>query len=187
MFMQDITRQSATPITAAQGPVCGLLAGTSVETATGWAMIETLRIGDRLYTDDGGLRPIRAMGRHWLHPAQGLSVIVLPGGTLDNCTDLCLLPQQHLLIDLTDADRFDALAAAIPAAGLLSHPGTRCLCPRDPVEVFTPQFDEAEAIWATSGVRILCEAISGPDTYFTRLSVADTNLLFAARRAVLAA
>lgn len=180
MFMQDITRLSASVIAPAISD--GIIAGTLVETTSGWQAIEALRIGDSVQTHDGGLRPIRAMDRRWIEPADDASLIFLPGGAMDNCADLLLHPAQYLLIDLMPADAIpDAIHALIPAQGLIGHHGCHRIQPRQPIEILNPVFDEEEAIWAASGVRLYCAGIAEENDYFTRLTTRETRTLLAGR------
>lgn len=165
MFMQDITRFAAAPVqtgdksqTASAYSSFGLVAGTRVETAAGWRPIETLLIGDSVYTLDGGLARIVAMNRREVLP--GEPVIRIAGGHFDACSDLFVMPGQDLLLDtmgLTDAP-YACLAAAVLAA----CPGVaRSATPRR-VEVVTPIFAEEEAVWAQSGVLLRCPGVK-PD------------------------
>lgn len=179
MFLQEITRTdatlvAATPVTTAPGS--GIVAGTRVETAQGWMPVESLTIGTRLHTLDGGLRPVRALGRHWINPAQSAPLICLPGGAFDNCDEMILLPHQHLLMDLAGDDHPDATQALIPAEALLGHNGCYRVTPRAAVEYICPLFDEEEVIWAASGVRLHCASLTGRDDFFACLSVAEARL-----------
>ena len=111
MFMQDITRFAAAPVQvghitqiASAHTSFGLVAGTLVETGAGWRGIETLHIGESLYTLDGGLARIVAMNRREVLP--GEPVIRIAGGHFDACSELFLMPGQDLILDtmgLTEA------------------------------------------------------------------------------------
>lgn len=179
MFLQEITRTDATLVAAAPGS--GIVAGTRVETAQGWMPVESLTIGTRLHTHDGGLRPVRALGRHWINPAQSAALICLPGGAFDNCDEVILLPHQRLLMDLAGDDHPDATQALIPAAALLGHNGCHSLKPRAAVEYICPLFDEEEVIWAASGVRLHCASLTGHDDFFACLPMAEARLALVRR------
>ena len=205
MFMQDISRLPATVLDALPGrkpalatPGTGLIAGTQVETATGWRDVGTLRLGDLVQTVDGGLRPVRALSRRWIAPAasrtggadgadgpQGdAGLILLPGGAFGNCADVVLLPAQPLLIALEEADALpEALFALIPAAALVGPGGARRITPQTPVEAIRPVFDEAEAIWAATGLQLACDGVTGADDFHLTLGVAEAALLLAHRAA----
>lgn len=193
MFMKDFSHSAAAPVApllpASQTPAqSGLLGATLVETATGWRPAETLRIGDALPTWEGGTRRIAALHRQPV--AAGTLALILPGGLFDACSDLALLPGQHLLFDtlqdpaLPDALP-DALAVLVPADALASCPGVRRLClPR--AEAITPVFAEEEVIWANSGVQLHCPGIADglaqPDSgFFPRLSPVAARAFLARR------
>lgn len=192
MFMQDFTR--LTPIEAfpAHPVTTGLAAGTPIESAQGWCPVETLQPGMRVQTLDGGLRRIVAMDRTWVLPAMEAHVLHLPGGAFGNCADLVLLPDQHLLIDLTPddhvaADLPDALAVLIPAAALEGHARAVRTVQRRPLEVVTLVFAEEELVWAASGLLLHCPGTTRgagalPDgETFPRLATPLARRLLAAR------
>ena len=98
MFTKDFPRKTRNVST-------GLIAGTLVESATGWTPVENLRIGDAVQSYDGGLARVVGLDREWITASLSAYVLHLPGGALDNCSDLILLPGQNLLVDtLNDAD-----------------------------------------------------------------------------------
>ncbi|MFN3823328.1 MAG: Hint domain-containing protein [Pseudorhodobacter sp.] len=195
MFMQDLSRLPATAFAPVAGltstlaaPETGLISGTQVETSQGWADVRSLRTGDLVQTVDGGLRPVRALSRHWIAPDDALGaaagLVLLPGGAFGNCADVALLPTQPLLIALDEADNLpDALFALIPASALLGVPGVRRLAVQAPVEVIRPVFDEAETIWAATGLQLACDGVAGPDDFHLTLGAAEAALLLARRAA----
>ncbi len=197
MFMKDFTRTALT-VTAAEvltRPVTsGLLAGTLVETATGWRGAETLRIGDLVHSFDGGLVKVLAVDRRTLRPDLAQAIITVPGGTLDSCSDAQVLPGQHLLVDTLSCPSLpDAAFALIPALALEGRMGcTRRFALRE-VEVITPMFATEEILWANSGLLIHCPGIaegaqSRPDSdFFPRLDLTQARSLLARRQRLLAA
>jgi hypothetical protein len=194
MFMQDITRLTATAVIPALPVTAGLLAGTPVETRTGWRPVERLRSGDAVHTLDGGLRRIAAIDRRWTMPGQCASLVRLPGGVFGCCAALDLLPDQHVLLDLDPCDPAtgglpDALAALVPAAALAALPGVARVLRRDPVQAVTLLFEEEELVWAATGVLAHCPALRhGPGALpvgetFPALGEAAARRLLAARTA----
>jgi len=178
MFMQDLTtfapelsvlvpqpRITARP--AVSGILSGILSGTLVESDTGWQRIETLAPGACIQTLDGGLSRLLRLARRVIGPSDELVLIHLPGGCLDACSDLTLLPGQHLLVDTLDDDSLGgAPFALVPALALLVLNGPRRIRPEAPVEVVTPLFAEEEGIYAQSGVLFHCPSlIDGPQRY----------------------
>ncbi len=182
MFMKDFTRAAATPAVAALFPkaapaMTGILAGTMVETTTGWRDVQTLTIGDSVHTFDGGQARILGLDRRII--AGGTITVHAPGGLIDNCSDVWLTSGQHILIDTLDDPQFpDALAVLVPATALTILPGITCQTAAL-AEVITPLFADEEVIYANSGTLLHCPAIATgagglPDSaYFTRLQLTD--------------
>ncbi len=197
MFMQDFAALTAefTAVPAqrpapTQAPILGgIVAGTLVEIETGWVPVETLRIGQRVQTLDGGLARIHAIDRRSLLSEAEISLIHLPGGTHDACSDLLLVPGQHLLIDtLGDPSLGGAPYVLVPAVALTCHPLVRRSFPTAKTEIITPLFADEEVIFANSGVLIHCPGVIDgagryPDnSFFPRLD-AVTARAFLTRRA----
>lgn len=184
MFMKDFTRQSpiATPVLPALQT--GIAAGTLVETADGWRRIETLRMGDRVQTLDGGLARIIGLSRQAVADGRMMHV---PGGHLGTCEDLWLAPFQHVLVDtMGDAAFPEAASLLLPAMALEGTIGRlRPFAGR--AEVFTPLFAEEEVVWANSGALLWCPGLAQDpaeapaSTFFTRLSVAEARAWLAKR------
>lgn len=172
------TRDSPLLLTTPRAMPSGLLAGTLVETATGWHGIETLQPGQQVQTLDGGLVALQRVDRHRVQPNGRASLIHLPGGCLDACSDLTLLPGQHLLVDTLD-DRLLAGApfVLVPALALLALDGPRRYRPETGFEVITLRFAEEEVVFAQSGVLFHCPALHAQadrapeDSFFPRLGL----------------
>ncbi len=136
----------------------GFIQGTRVEAADGWRPVESLMRGDAVYTFDGGLREIRAIHREEVRPVRVLNV---PGGALDNCAELALLPGQHMLLEAPEAEAaHGSPLALLPAAALAGWRGVEWVnWKARKVEVVTLVFDEEELVWGNSGALFHC-----PDT-----------------------
>ena len=174
MFMQDLTTFAPElsvlvpqPRIPARPALSGMVSGTLVESDTGWQRVETLAPGARIQTLDGGLSRLLRLARRMIRPSDELVLIHLPGGCLDACSDLTLLPGQHLLIDTLDDDSLGgAPFALVPALALLALNGPRRIRPSAPVEVVTPLFADEEGIYAQSGVLFHCPSlIDGTQRY----------------------
>jgi hypothetical protein len=178
MFMQDITRFAAAPVTAANAALSqGIFGSTLVETATGWRAAEALRMGDSLYTLDGGLQRIAALSRRTV--TAGEPMILVSGGYFDACDDVMLLPGQGVLLDTMGL--LSAPYARIPAAALTGCVGASHRAAPARVDIVTPIFAEEEVIWAQSGMLLLCPGIKGGDTAFPELH-AKASALFVTER-----
>lgn len=196
MFMQDISRsaiQFSSVETLVSPLTTGLVAGTLVETATGWQPIEAVQAGDCVQTLDGGLARILRMDRRSLYPAHETSLLTLPGGHYDACSDLLLLAGQHLLIDtLDDTETEGAPFALIPALALLHAPAQPHRL-QTALEIVTPLFADEEVIYANTGVLLHCPGLlDGANRYpensfFPRLDLAQARALLARRAKRLAA
>lgn len=196
MFMQDITRD-ATRFSAVEtlfAPVTtGLVAGTLLETGSGWRPIEALAVGDCVQTLDGGLARILHLDCRTLRPEVETALLMLPGGQYDACSDLLLLPGQHLLIDtLDDPESEGAPFALVPALALLGSPARRHRMAQ-PLEIITPLFADEEVIYANTGVLLHCPGITDganrypEDSFFPRLDAPRARMLLARRAERLAA
>ena len=178
MFMQDITRFAAHPVSAANAALSqGIFGSTLVETATGWRAADTLRMGDSLYTLDGGLQRIAALSRRIV--AVGEPMIHVSGGHFDACDDVMLLPGQGVLLDT--AGLMSAPYARIPASALTGCLGARHGSAPARAEIVMPIFAEEEAVWAQSGMLLLCPGIKGGDSAFPELH-AKASALFLTER-----
>lgn len=141
----------------------GLISGVKIETADGWRAVETLSEGDAVYTFDGDLRPIRRIERRAfgadLQDVYPDGLLFVPGGAMDNCEELYLLPDQHLLIESEAADAvFGTPITLLPAAALEGARGIQRVLPVDLIEVFTLIFDEDEVLYANTGMMMHCPA-----------------------------
>jgi hypothetical protein len=183
MFMQDSARFTIAarmlPMSPFAAPVSsGLVAGTRVETETGWRAVETLRAGQRLYTQDGGLQPVLRVERSFLMPGCAARLLCLPGGSFGACADLRLLAGQHVLIDTRDP-RPEAALALAPAAALDGIMGCMAISLDEVLEVVTPVFAEEEVIFANTGVRLVCPGLDAAAGWFPRLDAEAARAVLA--------
>ena len=188
MFLKDFTRD-ATPasflrVLPAAAP-SGLSAATLVEAETGWIPANTLRIGAKVHTFDGGLATILGLTRK---PVQDAPAILIPGGIAGNCADLILPRGQHILVDtLDDPSLPDADMVLVPATAWLGLPGVFETRLTD--EVITPLFADEEILWANSGTLLHCPSLAGTGYdggFFQRLAPTEGRAFLARRWARLA-
>lgn len=153
----------------------GLVAGSLVETDTGWCPVENLRVGQRVGTYDGGLQPVRRVGRAAMRPralatpSEGL--LHVPGGALGNCAPIDLLDEQLILIDSAEAERLlGDPSTLVPAAALEGYRGIERVWPEAEIEVISLGFDDEEIVYANTGVLFHCTGPKGENSgFFTQL------------------
>ncbi len=133
----------------------GLVDGTRVEAADGWRPVESLMRGDAVFTFDGGLRQIQAIHRDDMRPARLLHV---PGGALDNCAEMLVLPGQYLMVQDTRAeDLFGSPLAVVPAAALAGFNGIEWVNGRAKQrEIVTLEFEDEEVVYGNTGALFHC-------------------------------
>ena len=107
-----------------------LTAGTMVETETGWMLVERLSLGDAVYTFDGGLAPIAGLRQTRL--TAGTQLWHVPGGALNNCDEMFLTRDQHVMIfDDNAEDLYDTpyVLVPVPALQASAAPVRSTACP----------------------------------------------------------
>jgi len=139
----------------------GLIAGTRVETAEGWKIVETIRTGERVHTYDGGLKAVKRIERTVygadVQDAFPEGLLMVPGGALDNCDAFYLLPEQHVLLESAIAEEVLGNATTlVPAAALENYRGITRVLPVDLIEVVTLLFDDEEVVYANTGTMMHC-------------------------------
>ncbi len=143
----------------------GLIEGTRLEAADGWRPVESLMRGDAVFTFDGGLRQIKAIHRQQIKPARALLV---PGGALDNCARMMLLPGQHMLLEDTRAEAaFGSPLALVPAAALAGFRGIKWTnWQTKSAEIVTLEFEEEEVVYGNTGALFHCPDATQHATQF---------------------
>ncbi len=182
MFMQDAKafRSSEKALLALHGLNAapdfsdgGMLAASLVETPQGWQPVGNLARGSLVQTYDGGLCAVTGVERRHLWPAAGAVLIHVPGGALDTCSDLWLMPGQAVLIAAPAVeDVLEAAAALIPARALAGFRGASLRPLVRPVEVISLCFASDEVVYVNSGAMIHCPAGGNghaSDDFFPRL------------------
>jgi hypothetical protein len=201
MFVETQTQfdpalaQAVPPKTATRRPaLSGLLGDTLIETASGWQRIDTMTEGQSVQTLDGGLTRLLRLDRRMLEPSDDSVLIHLPGGCMDACSDLTLLPGQHLLVDTLDDPALEgAPFALVPALALLALNGPRRLRAEGPMAVLTPLFADEEGVYAQSGLLFHCPSLMDgaqrypEDSFFPLLPLAQARQFLTRRAARLGA
>ncbi|NNK78488.1 MAG: hypothetical protein HKP40_07225 [Litoreibacter sp.] len=147
----------------------GMIAGTMVETEFGWQPVEALAAGIRLFTYDGGLRPLARVERSFARVAEGAGLVQIPGGVIKGVADVTLLPDQLVMIDSTEAEiSHGRPTVLIPAAAFFGVPGVRVLTSDAVLDLTTLAFEDEEVIFAGGELRLHCPAPDGGLTALTR-------------------
>lgn len=140
---------SSTNFSFNTGPIC-LHAGTLIQTPTGDRVIETLREGDLVITQDHGAQPIRFVVHQTLDFSQGSATgkpILIKAGALGDkqpFVDTIVSPQHRILVsNLMGAG--DVLVAANKLTG---RTGIRRMQGRGRAEYYNLLFDAHEIITA---------------------------------------
>ncbi|MEM8654268.1 MAG: Hint domain-containing protein [Pseudomonadota bacterium] len=103
---------------AEAGIVC-FVRGTLIETDKGERPIETLRVGDRVWTLDNGLQPIRWIGSRPTVMQGGHAPVRIPAGVLGNHSDLFVSQQHRLLVQGWKPEMlFGEPEVLVPAGGM---------------------------------------------------------------------
>lgn len=168
------TNMISTAVDAKPQRDAGLIAGTMVETAAGWRSVELLRVGDRVHTYDGGLRQLRRVERAYYGAENGGysldRVLHVPGGALDNCEAMFVMPEQMLMIESqVAAELLGTLAVLMPASALEGFSGITRQQPQGLIEAITLGFDDEEVVFANSGMLAHCAAGTPKSDFFTTL------------------
>ncbi len=140
----------------------GMIAGTKVATAAGWAKVETICEGQQVLTFDGGLQTVVAITRHVLMADTNDIAswpMSVPAGALGNREDMTILPHQSVMIESDAAeDMTGDPFALIPGAALNGFRGIAQSRPCDWVEVIQLHFAQDEIVFANIGALFLCRA-----------------------------
>ncbi len=178
MFMQDLSRFTGMPVSVLDASLSrGVVAGTLVETVSGWRTVEDIRVGEMVQTLDGGAKRVVAINRREILP--GEAVVEIKGGCFDACSDTLLMPHQGVLLDTLGL--MGAPYVRVPAAALPSVIGAVRTHTQRREEVVTPLFEEEEVIWAQSGMLLHCPGVRETETAFPELH-ADVAKLFVVER-----
>lgn len=156
-------------------PAEGMLAGTLVETIAGWVPVERLHAGDAVYTQDGGLRQVRATRHLRRGPCPR---VLIPGGALGNDNTLALPAGQLVQVDGEAlAALFDLPLGLARAGDLLGLDGIHALAPAPRTDLWQLIFDEEELVWAAGALRLHCPPRDcSRAQFFERLSPAQARL-----------
>ncbi len=152
--LQNGTLVSATGVTSQApldvgdlGPPC-FTRGTLIATPEGDRLIEDLRPGDMVLTQDHGPQPLLLVS-HKTFPATGRNApVMIRKGALGNDVDLLVSQQHRMLIGDWRAEMYFGVSQVLVAAKHLCNGDTIHLAPGEEVEYFHLLFDRHQIIWA---------------------------------------
>lgn len=136
--------------------VGGLAAATLVETGAGWRAAGALCAGMRVQTWDGGRVELVEVRQRVL---AGGTLVEVPAGVIGNCSDLCLLPGQRVMIRSDAVEEvFAASGALVEARSLIGFRGTFARTVTEPVAVVDLVTAGDELVWAQTGALVRSDA-----------------------------
>ncbi|MEM6372962.1 MAG: Hint domain-containing protein [Pseudomonadota bacterium] len=149
-----------------------LTAQTRLETPKGWCTVDTLSVGDRVATMDGGFAAITAISR----PKRRAPLVQVPGGVLSTCSDVALPADARVALS-PPARWSQAPVVSAPVKALSGWRGIRPTLFAGP-DLATLHFEDEEMIYAQTGLLIhACDTEA--DSFFPTLSYGDTRALLA--------
>ncbi|WP_417712732.1 Hint domain-containing protein [Pseudophaeobacter arcticus] len=153
----------------------GFLPQTLVETDRGFIQARDVKPGDRVYTYDGGSQEVETVR----HAVPRLTTMMhVPAGALGNDCDLQLPADQMVALELDAVERLFGLPLVlVKLISLAGHKGISALSPERLGRIHI-ECAEEELIWSESGMLIQA-GISGPDSAFKELSLAETRQILA--------
>ncbi|OUS38829.1 hypothetical protein A9Q94_01270 [Rhodobacterales bacterium 56_14_T64] len=153
----------------------GFLPDTLVETDRGFVQMRDVKVGDSIYTFDGGAQEVKSVK----HGVPRLTTLVhVPAGALGNDVDLLLPSDQMVALELDVAERlFDVPLVMTRLISLVGYKGISPSLPERMARIHL-KFEEEELIWAESGM-LLQAAGDSIDSAFRKLSLAETRQILA--------
>lgn len=154
------------------------VAGTMIATDRGEVPVETLEPGDLVHTLDGGLQPLRWIGRRAV-PAEGkFAPIWIAANTFGRHRSLQLSPQHRIMMQTVDAELlFGEGQVLVKAKDLIDNDSVTIL-EGGRVEYVHIMFDEHQIVFANG---LECESfLPGPQTtkLFEQEMIAEICALF---------
>lgn len=130
------------------GPTC-FTPGTMVKTEHGLRPIETLAVGDLVYTRDNGLQPLRWIGRSRFEATGSFAPVLIRKGALGNRADMMVSQQHRILITDWRAQIFLGAEEVLAAAKELVNGKDIVIVEGGDVEYMHLLFDQHEIITAS--------------------------------------
>lgn len=143
----------------------GLAAGTLVATARGWQGVETLAVGDQVWTFDDGLQTLMGKKRRQLQPVadrrtDDKSLVRIPAYALGNERDIICDAHCGILLECQNAvDPMGEPYAVVPASALVGICGVTTYDLRITISVYALQFSQEQAVYCDSGLPFHCPGL----------------------------
>ncbi len=131
----------------AMGPPC-FVAGTRIQTPTGWRLVEDLKPGDLVMTLDNGAKPLTWVGSRTVPGYGRFAPIRFCKGALGNQRPLLVSPQHRMLLRGARAEFYLGMAEVLVAAKHLVNDSTIEIAPCPEVTYCHFMFDQHEIIRA---------------------------------------
>ena len=95
--------------------------GTKIIAQRGHVLIENLKVGDKVWTMDAGLQPIRWIGKTTVQATGDMAPVRIAKGVLNNGHDLLVSPQHRMMLSDWRVSLYTAEdEALVPAVGLVN-------------------------------------------------------------------
>ena len=142
-----------------QAQALGMLATSLVETPEGWRPVGTLARGALVETWDGDQAEVLRVDRVHYWPSEAAAMIHLPAAAVQGCSDLCLMPEQMVMLrSPLIRDVLWAEGALVRAADMVGFRGTARQSLVRPVEMVSLRFADEELVYVNSAALVLCQA-----------------------------
>jgi len=142
-----VTVQGPLDVTTDLGPPC-FTPGTMIETDTGERLIEDLKPGDLVVTQDNGLQPVLWIGGEKVRALGKFAPIRFAKGALGNSRPLLVSPQHRMLIDDWRAAYFCGMPEVFAAAKHLVNGSSVTVVEGGMVEYIHLLFARHEVVYA---------------------------------------
>lgn len=146
---------------AARRVTSGVIAGTAVETETGWLPVEALRPGQKICTLRRGVRELRAIFHSGFGPdledvyPEGITLV--PAGLIGNTESFYVLPDQHIMLRGPEvASLTGEPMVLVSGRDIVGYGGIGAVLPVDGIDVYSLVFDQEDVVFASTGVMMHC-------------------------------
>lgn len=175
LMTTPVAKPASRPARRSRPQAGGFLPDTLIESDRGFIQVRDVKIGDKIYTLDGGCQEVKSIS----HSVPRLTTLVhVPAGALGNDVDLMLPSDQMVALELDTAERlFDVALVMTRLISLVGYKGISPAMPERMARIHL-KFQEEELVWAESGM-LLQVAGDSLDSAFRKLSLTETRQILA--------